>query len=131
MGVVVTEVIERLWPGRVRTIEALTKGITNSNYLVDLGDERVVVRVPGRDTELLGIEPMLAEFVAVLRRVHSAATVRTHFDVLAVARRQRDERHWTRGLWGHTFRSVRRGSDVHLDQAETGPEEDEGEQLTG
>ena len=111
-------------------------GINNSNYL---GDERAEERLPGPDTELLGIdrgnevevdrlaaavgvgpeivlvddatdcvvtrfidgrgvaaeeltnEPMLADFVAVLRRVHSAGTVRTHFDVRAVARRQRDE----------------------------------------
>ena len=139
MGVVIAEVVERLWPGRVRAIEALTKGITNSNFLVDLGDERVVVRVPGRDTALLGIdrvneievgrlaasigvgpeillvddttgcivtrfidgravaaeelatEPMLAEFVSTLRRVHLAGKGRHHFDGLAVARRQRDE----------------------------------------
>ena len=46
----------RLWPGRVRSVTSLAQGITNSNYLVDLGDERVVVRVPGRDTGLLGID---------------------------------------------------------------------------
>ncbi len=38
------------------SIEILAHGITNSNYVVDLGDERVVVRVPGNDTHLLGID---------------------------------------------------------------------------
>jgi hypothetical protein len=56
----VTEVVEelagRLWPGRVRSIEILAHGITNSNYVVNLGDELVVVRVPGNDTHLLGID---------------------------------------------------------------------------
>ncbi len=52
----VEELIERLWPGRVERVEQLTNGITNSNYLVDLGDDRVVVRVPGKDTALLGID---------------------------------------------------------------------------
>lgn len=55
-GVVVTEVSARLGPGRVGTIEALTKGINNSNYLVNLGDERAEERLPGPDTELLGLD---------------------------------------------------------------------------
>ena len=53
---VVEELAARLWPQRVRSIEVLAHGITNSNYVVDLGDERVVVRVPGNDTHLLGID---------------------------------------------------------------------------
>lgn len=53
---VVDELAARLWPDRVRSIEVLAHGITNSNYVVDLGDERVVVRVPGNDTHLLGID---------------------------------------------------------------------------
>jgi aminoglycoside phosphotransferase (APT) family kinase protein len=56
MTEVVDELANRLWPGRVRSIEVLAHGITNSNYVVDLGDERVVVRVPGNDTHLLGID---------------------------------------------------------------------------
>jgi aminoglycoside phosphotransferase (APT) family kinase protein len=56
MTEVVDELAARLWPGRVRSIEILAHGITNSNYVVDLGDERVVVRVPGNDTHLLGID---------------------------------------------------------------------------
>jgi aminoglycoside phosphotransferase (APT) family kinase protein len=53
---VVEELAARLWPERVTSIEVLAHGITNSNYVVDLGDERVVVRVPGNDTHLLGID---------------------------------------------------------------------------
>jgi thiamine kinase-like enzyme len=56
MPAAVEELIERLWPGRVERVEQLTNGITNSNFLVDLGDDRVVVRVPGKDTALLGID---------------------------------------------------------------------------
>src|ERR1700689_3020589 len=56
MTEVVDELASRLWPGRVVSIEILAHGITNSNYVVDLGDERVVVRVPGNDTHLLGID---------------------------------------------------------------------------
>ena len=56
MTEVVDDLSARLWPGRVRSIEVLAHGITNSNYVVDLGDERVVVRVPGHDTHLLGID---------------------------------------------------------------------------
>src|SRR5271154_4036134 len=56
MGEVVDDLAMRLWPGRVKSIEVLAHGITNSNYVVDLGDERVVVRVPGANTQLLGID---------------------------------------------------------------------------
>jgi aminoglycoside phosphotransferase (APT) family kinase protein len=56
MTEVVDDLAARLWSGRVRSIEVLAHGITNSNYVVDLGDERVVVRVPGNDTHLLGID---------------------------------------------------------------------------
>ena len=55
MTQVVTEVVERLWPGRAVTVESLSGGITNANFKVDLGEEQLVVRVPGKNTELLGI----------------------------------------------------------------------------
>jgi aminoglycoside phosphotransferase (APT) family kinase protein len=54
---VVDRVVERLWPGRTSRVEPLPGGITNANFLVDLGDEQVVVRVPGRGRDLLGIDP--------------------------------------------------------------------------
>ena len=53
----VDRVVERLWPGRAARVEPLPGGITNANYLVDLGDQQVVVRVPGRGRDLLGIDP--------------------------------------------------------------------------
>ena len=34
----------------------LEGGITNRNYLVTLGGKRYVIRVPGKDTNLLGID---------------------------------------------------------------------------
>jgi thiamine kinase-like enzyme len=37
-------------------IEPLEGGITNRNFVVTRGGERFVLRVPGRDTELLGID---------------------------------------------------------------------------
>ena len=52
----VSQLIERLWPGRPARVEPLPGGITNTNFLVDLSDEQVVVRIPGVDTELLGID---------------------------------------------------------------------------
>ena len=53
----VSELVERLWPGRVATIETLGGGITNHNLKVTLaGGEAYVVRIAGRDTELLGID---------------------------------------------------------------------------
>ncbi len=55
MTQVVTELIERLWPGREVAVESLSGGITNANFKVDLGAEQLVVRVPGKNTDLLGI----------------------------------------------------------------------------
>jgi thiamine kinase-like enzyme len=53
---VVHAVVERLWPGRTRRVERLDGGITNANFKVEVGDECVVVRVPGARTDLLGID---------------------------------------------------------------------------
>jgi thiamine kinase-like enzyme len=49
-------IVERLWPGRRAAVEPLGGGITNRNFKVDLGDEAYVLRVGGKDTELLGID---------------------------------------------------------------------------
>jgi thiamine kinase-like enzyme len=46
------------------TVRELTDGITNRNYLLSGGGERVVVRVFGRDTELLGIDRVAEEAAA-------------------------------------------------------------------
>jgi len=56
MNQVVADVLERLWPGRTVVVESLSGGITNANFKVDLGEEQVVVRVPGKNTALLGID---------------------------------------------------------------------------
>jgi thiamine kinase-like enzyme len=52
----VDQVIEQHWPGRAVRISRLSGGMTNANFLADFGDEQVVVRIPGQDTGLLGID---------------------------------------------------------------------------
>lgn len=52
----VDQLIEKLWPSRRVQVEELPGGHTNANYLIDLGDERVVLRIPGKNTHLLGID---------------------------------------------------------------------------
>jgi thiamine kinase-like enzyme len=65
MTTAVEELVESLWPGRPVHVERLTGGMTNANFLADFGDEKVVVRIPGQDTSLLGIN-----------RLHEAAANR-------------------------------------------------------
>ena len=48
--------VERVWPGRGARFEVLGGGITNHNVKVELDGEAYVLRVVGRDTELLGID---------------------------------------------------------------------------
>jgi thiamine kinase-like enzyme len=48
--------VEQLWPGQGAEVEQLGGGITNHNYKVRVGGEALVLRVGGRDTELLGID---------------------------------------------------------------------------
>jgi thiamine kinase-like enzyme len=50
------DIIERVWPGGAYSFEPLGGGITNHNYRVQVGGESFVVRIGGRDTELLGID---------------------------------------------------------------------------
>ena len=45
-----------LWPGREARIEPLSGGITNRNFKVEVDGESYVLRIGGRDTELLGID---------------------------------------------------------------------------
>ena len=44
------------WAGEEFEVVPLEGGITNRNYVVTVGGVRYVLRVPGRDTELLGID---------------------------------------------------------------------------
>jgi len=50
------EMVERVWPGRHAAIEVLGGGITNRNFKVTLDDGAYVLRIGGKDTELLGID---------------------------------------------------------------------------
>lgn len=52
----VEEMVERVWPGRAAQIEVLGGGITNRNFKVTLDDGEYVLRIGGKDTELLGID---------------------------------------------------------------------------
>jgi thiamine kinase-like enzyme len=51
-----TEAVERLWPGRQARVTALSGGITNHNFRVDIEGDSYVLRMGGADTELLGID---------------------------------------------------------------------------
>jgi thiamine kinase-like enzyme len=53
---VIRSIAERVWPGRVESIEPLGGGITNRNFKVFAGGEAFVLRIGGEDTELLGID---------------------------------------------------------------------------
>ena len=48
--------VERVWPGVETRVEVLGGGITNHNLKVAVGDETYVLRVAGKDTNLLGID---------------------------------------------------------------------------
>jgi thiamine kinase-like enzyme len=48
--------VERVWPGREARFEPLGGGITNHNVKVELNGETYVLRVAGKDTNLLGID---------------------------------------------------------------------------
>jgi thiamine kinase-like enzyme len=48
--------VGRVWPGRGARSEVLGGGITNHNVKVDLDGDVYVLRIAGRDTELLGID---------------------------------------------------------------------------
>jgi thiamine kinase-like enzyme len=57
-------IVARLWPGQDAGIQALEGGITNRNYLIDVAGERLVLRVTGKDTDLLGIDRRREEAAA-------------------------------------------------------------------
>jgi aminoglycoside phosphotransferase (APT) family kinase protein len=52
----IEEVVERLWPAGVESVEPLGGGITNHNFKVVAAGEAFVVRIGGADTALLGID---------------------------------------------------------------------------
>ena len=53
---VFAEEVERVWPGRGACFGVLGGGITNHNLEVEVDGERFVLRVAGKDTNLLGID---------------------------------------------------------------------------
>src|SRR5207244_1191167 len=57
-------VIERVWPGREVAVEPLGGGITNHNFKVTVDGSSYVLRVGGKDTELLGIDRAVEEAAA-------------------------------------------------------------------
>ena len=48
--------VERLWPGSEAVVTVLGGGITNHNFKVEVRGEAFVLRIGGKDTELLGID---------------------------------------------------------------------------
>ncbi len=48
--------VDVLWPGREAHVTPLSGGITNRNFRVEVDGESYVLRIGGRDTELLGID---------------------------------------------------------------------------
>jgi thiamine kinase-like enzyme len=52
----VAAAVEQLWPGLTASIAPLSGGITNRNYRVDVGGSSYVLRVGGKNTDLLGID---------------------------------------------------------------------------
>jgi thiamine kinase-like enzyme len=52
----INEVVGRIWPGGVDSVEPLGGGITNHNFKVLVDGDAFVVRIGGNDTGLLGID---------------------------------------------------------------------------
>jgi thiamine kinase-like enzyme len=52
----VEAIVARIWPGSEAEVHVLGGGITNHNFKVDAPGGPYVLRVAGRDTELLGID---------------------------------------------------------------------------
>jgi thiamine kinase-like enzyme len=50
------DIAARVWPGEQVRLEPLGGGITNRNFRVEVGGKAFVLRIGGKDTELLGID---------------------------------------------------------------------------
>jgi thiamine kinase-like enzyme len=50
------DIAARVWPGEQVRLERLGGGITNRNFKVEVGREAFVLRIGGKDTDLLGID---------------------------------------------------------------------------
>ena len=76
----IDEIVARIWPGGVDSVERLGGGITNHNFKVIVGGERFALRVGGKDTELLGIDRALEH-----QATRAAAVLGLGPDVVAFA----------------------------------------------
>jgi thiamine kinase-like enzyme len=72
-------VIARVWPDRGAKWAPLGGGITNHNFTVEVDGERFVLRIGGRDTDLLGIDRRAEEAAARM-----AASIGVGPEVVAV-----------------------------------------------
>ena len=70
--------VERVWPGKDARVEVLGGGITNHNLKVEVDGKRYVLRVVGKDTNLLGIDR-----VVELEATRAAAAVGVGPEVVA------------------------------------------------
>src|SRR5919199_5016227 len=59
------EIAARVWPDRPVTVEPLGGGITNHNFRVEVDGEAYVLRIGGKDTDLLGIDRLVERDAAV------------------------------------------------------------------
>jgi thiamine kinase-like enzyme len=59
------EIAARVWPDRSVSVEPLGGGITNHNFRVDVDGEAYVLRIGGKDTDLLGIDRLVERDAAV------------------------------------------------------------------
>jgi thiamine kinase-like enzyme len=50
------DIVARVWPGRTAAVEPLGGGITNHNFKVAVNGGTYVLRITGKDTDLLGID---------------------------------------------------------------------------
>src|SRR6187551_1871911 len=84
----VTRAVERMWAGQDVQVEVLSGGITNQNLKVDVGGESFVLRVAGKNTDLLGI--VLPEGWLVTRFIEGATPPMEHMREPAMLRRVAD-----------------------------------------
>ena len=56
------DAVERVWPGRDARFEVLGGGITNHNVKVTRPDGVFVLRIAGRETDVLGIDAGLSRW---------------------------------------------------------------------
>ena len=116
----VEAIVARIWPGEQTRVEVLGGGITNHNVKVEVGGDAYVLRIAGKDTEMLGIDRAVEHDAAL-----AAAAVGVGPEVVAfiepegylvtrfiegsiVPLERMREPEWIRRA-AHAFRAVHRG----------------------